>query len=344
MRASEMKTTAETYRAAGVDLDAAREIKSRIRSIAGATYGPQVLGGVGGFGAIYDLSGCSDPLLVSSTDPVGTKLKVAAMMGRFDTIGEDVVNACVNDILVCGARPLFFLDYIATGRLDAKVVETLVKGMARACQEAECALIGGETSEMPGVFAGDSFDVSGFVVGVVERHELIDGSTVRQGDVLLGVPSNGLHTNGYSLVRRVFGLDDDPAPLREFHPELGRTLGEALLMPHPSYYGLLRPAFGQLKGIAHITGGGLAENVPRVLPEGLAARFDAGAWEVPPLFRLIQARGGVSTDEMYRVFNMGLGMVLVCEQSAVSTVMEKIPVAAIVGEVAARASGPRVVL
>ena len=336
--------TEQTYKAAGVNLDAAQKVKQRIRSIAAPTWGPQVLAGVGGFGAMYQLSGYQEPVLVSSTDPVGTKLKVAAAMDRYDTIGEDLVNACVNDVIVCGAKPLFFLDYIATSKLAPDAIETLVTGMARACQEVECALIGGETSEMPGVFADGSFDLSGFVVGVVEKRAILDGSTIREGDLLLGIPSNGLHSNGYSLVRHILGLDEDPSPLWEFHSELGETLGEALLRPHRSYYRTLRPVFPLVKGIAHITGGGLVENVPRVLPTNLAARFDTDAWETPPIFSFVQERGNIPRDEMYRVFNMGLGMVLVCEQSRSSEVMALVPEARVVGGVVRTIDERRVIL
>ena len=339
-----MSTAAgHSYKAAGVDLDASRRVKQRIGSIAAQTYGPEVLSGVGGFGAMYALSGYREPVLVSSTDPVGTKLKVAAM-GRFDSIGTDLVNACINDIIVCGARPLFFLDYIATSRLEPDVVEALVAGIAAACREAGCALIGGETSEMPGVFRDGSFDVSGFVVGAVEKSDIIDGSSVREGDVLLGIPSNGLHTNGYSLARHVFGLDDDPSPLYEHRPELGQTLGEALLTPHPAYYHVLRPALSLLKAIAHITGGGLFENVPRVLPDGLGARFDRTTWQAPPIFAAIQARGEIPNDEMFRVFNMGLGMVIVCDPSKADDVIEEIPSALVVGRITEVADDTRVIL
>ena len=322
-----------TYEAAGVNLDAGKTIKRRIRTIVSSTHGPQVLGGVGAFGAMYELSGYREPVLVSSTDPVGTKLKVAAMLGRYDTIGEDLVNACVNDVIVCGAKPIFFLDYIVMDRLKQDVVEDLVSGMARACQQVGCALIGGETAEMPGVFADSSFDLSGFAVGVVEKSAMLGQATVREGDVLLGVPSNGLHTNGYSLVRHVLGLDDDPSPLDEFHPELGLTLGEALLVPHRSYYHVLRAAFSDVKGIAHITGGGLPENVPRVLPEGLAARFDTATWPLPPIFPLLQKMGDIDREEMYRVFNMGLGMVIVCDKARATEVLSALPEARLVGEV-----------
>ena len=336
--------TGQTYKEAGVDLDASQEVKRRIGSIVSRTHGPEVLAGVGAFGAMYAFSGYSEPVLVTSTDPVGTKLKLAVMTNRFEGIGEDLVNACVNDVIVCGAKPILFLDYINMSRLRPDVVETLVAGMARACEEVGCALIGGETAEMPGVFEGDNFDVSGFVLGVVERSAMIDTSQIEVGDALIGVPSNGLHTNGFSLVRHVYGLDSDPTPLEEFRSELGETLGDALLRPHSPYYRQLEPVFGMVKGIAHITGGGLIENVPRMLPEGLAAKFDTSSWPVPPIFPQIQEDGGISTNEMYRVFNMGLGMVLACDRERVNQVLELVEGSLVVGEVAPDQDTARVIL
>ena len=336
--------TEGTYKQAGVDLEASQNLKRRIRDIVTPTHGPQVLAGVGAFGAMYQFSGYREPILVSSTDPVGTKLRLAVMMERYDTIGVDLVNACINDVIVCGARPIFFLDYINMSSLRPDVVEELIGGMAQACQEVNCALIGGETAEMPGVFAEGNFDVSGFVVGVVEKSEMIDPTTISHGDVLIGVPSNGLHTNGYSLVRHVYGLDTDPAPLREHRPELGETLGDALLRPHPPYLEALAPVFSRVKGIAHITGGGLIENVPRMLPDDVAARFDTGAWPFPPIFNTIQEDGGIPRDEMYRVFNMGLGMVLVCDPSEVDAVVNLVPDSMIVGEVFSSSGDEQVVL
>ena len=331
-----------TYKAAGVDLAASAGVKRRIGELAARTHGREVLAGAGAFGGVYALGGYSDPVLVASTDPVGTKLKLAIMAERYEGIGEDLVNACVNDIIVSGAKPILFLDYINMSVLRPEVALALVEGMARACAAVGCALIGGETAEMPGVFADGAFDVSGFVLGAAERSELIDGSTIQAGDALIGVPSNGLHTNGYSLVRAVYGLDDDPAPLWERRAELGETLADALLRPHPPYYHALRPAFGLAKGIAHITGGGLIENVPRILPEGLAARFDSQSWPRPPIFDAIQRDGGISDDEMFRVFNMGLGMVLACGESEAREAVSLIPNAAIAGEVVADSGGGRV--
>lgn len=338
VRAKKLAPGGQTYVAAGVDLDAARSVKERIKAIAAPTYGPQVLGGVGGFGALYALTGYREPVLVSSTDGVGSKLKIAALMGRYGDIGYDLVNLCVNDIVVSGARPLFFLDYIAMGRLDADTVEALVAGMARGCREAGCALVGGETAQMPGLYAEGDFDLAGFVVGAVERSDLLDGSSIREGDRLVGIPSNGLHTNGYSLVRRILGLEADPSQLREHRPELGEALGDALMAPHRPYYPLVAPALPLLKGMAHITGGGLFKNVPRVLPDGLAARFDRDTWRVPPVFTFLQERGNVAAVEMYRVFNMGLGMVMVCGPDRAAEVEALVPGSRSVGEVV-RATG-----
>ncbi len=307
---------ARTYTAAGVDLDAAQDVKGHIASIAARTHGPQVLGGIGGFGALYRLAGYDEPVLVSSTDGVGTKLKLAIAMERYGVIGEDVVNACVNDVAATGASPLFFLDYLALGELRPGVVEALIEGMARACEVNGCALIGGETAQMPGMYTTGEFDVAGFVVGAAERRELLDPSRVGEGDVLMGLPSNGLHTNGYSLVRYALGLDDDPAPLWEHHAELGETLGDALLAPHPPYFPAVSRALPHLKAAAHITGGGLVENLPRALPEGLAARIDRSTWTAPPIFGVLRQMCEIDEAEMFRVFNMGVGMVLVCERRA----------------------------
>ena len=336
--------TEHTYKAAGVNLDAAQDVKQRIGAIVTPTHGPEVLGGIGAFGAMYQLSGYKEPVLVSSTDGVGTKLKLAVMMDSYDTIGVDLVNACVNDVIVSGAKPLFFLDYIAVGTLRPDVIEALLEGMARACKEVDCALIGGETAQMPGLYAKDDFDMAGFVVGVVEKSAMLDSSNIREGDVLLGIPSNGLHTNGYSLVRHVLGLDGDQAPLEEYVPELAQTLGEALLTPHMPYYRTVRDALPMLKGMAHITGGGLVENVPRVLPDGTGARFDTSTWEVPPIFTVLQERSNISREEMYRVFNMGLGMVLVCSLADADRVLASVPESRVVGEVTETTGDQRVAL
>ena len=332
------------YSRAGVDRGAAGSAKERIFSLARSTFTPGVLGDIGAFGALYKVTGYKDPVLVAHTDGVGTKLRVASLMGRYDTVGEDIVHHCTNDILTCGAQPLFFLDYMGMGTLAEDKVEQLVAGMARACKALDCALIGGETAEMPGMYQGEDVELVGFVVGAVEREGVIDGSGIRAGDVLLGLPSSGLHTNGYSLVRRVFGIDEDPSALNVRHEELGATLGEALLVPHRSYVGALTPALGRIKGMAHITGGGFPENVPRMLPDGLVAKLDGGSWEVPPLFRLIQSKGEIADDEMHRVFNMGVGMIVAVAAEDADGVRADVPGAFVVGEVAEAGDGPRVTI
>ena len=303
------------YKEAGVDIDAGNETVRRIRSLAKGTFTPGVLSDIGSFGGLFrlDRDRYQDPVLVSSADGVGTKLKIGFMMNRHDTVGADLVNHCVNDILVQGAEPLFFLDYLATGRLSPAVAEQVITGVARACKENGCALIGGETAEMPGFYADGEYDIAGFIVGAVDKAKVIDGRTVVPGDVLIAMPSAGLHTNGYSLARRVVfdvgGMKPDTIVR-----ELGTTIGEALLAPHRSYLPLVRPLLERdwVKGLAHITGGGLTENLPRTLPPGCAAEIDQQSWTVPPLFQLLQQRGAIATDEMFRAFNMGVGMVIVC--------------------------------
>ncbi len=303
------------YKSAGVDIDAGNETVRRIRSLARSTFTPGVLSEIGSFGGLFrfDRDRFQDPVLVSSADGVGTKLKVAFMTGRHDTVGADLVNHCVNDILVQGAEPLFFLDYLATGRLSPDVAESIVSGVARGCRENGCALIGGETAEMPGFYADGEYDIAGFIVGVVEKSSVIDGRTIVPGDVLIGLPSAGLHTNGYSLARHVL-FDVAGWKADTFVPELQSTVGDALLAPHRSYLQAVRPllARGSIKGLAHITGGGITENLPRILPEGCAAEIDLRAWNVPAIFRLLQQRGGIATDEMLRAFNMGIGLIVAC--------------------------------
>jgi phosphoribosylformylglycinamidine cyclo-ligase len=312
------------YRQSGVDIDAGNETVRRIKSLARATFTPGVLSDIGSFGGLFRLDSQQfrEPVLVSSADGVGTKLKVAFLTGRHDTVGADLVNHCVNDILVQGAEPLFFLDYLATGRLSPEVAEQVVSGVARACRENGCALIGGETAEMPGFYADGEYDIAGFIVGIVERSKVVDGRTIVPGDTLIGLPSAGLHTNGYSLARRVCF---DVARLKHdtFVRELDATVGDALLAPHRSYLSLIRPLLRReyVKGLAHITGGGITENLPRVLPEGCAAEIDRRSWTPPPIFRLIQERGGVSRDEMSRTFNMGIGLIVACAATDVQRVL-----------------------
>jgi len=302
------------YRESGVDIDAGNETVRRIKTLARDTYTPGVLSGVGSFGGLFALDpSIPEPVLVASADGVGTKLKVAFMAGVHRTIGVDLVNHCVNDILVQGARPLFFLDYLATGRLSADVAEQIVQGMAQACRANGCALLGGETAEMPGFYAAGEYDVAGFIVGVVSRGKVIDGRSIRAGDVLVALPSTGLHTNGYSLARRiafdVLGLRVD-----SHVDELGATVGEALLRTHRSYLPEIGPLLGRgvIKGMAHITGGGITENLPRVLPDGLGFSLDRKSWQVPPIFTWLQRAGQLDEAEMFRAFNMGVGLIMVC--------------------------------
>ncbi|MQA30091.1 MAG: phosphoribosylformylglycinamidine cyclo-ligase [Luteitalea sp.] len=313
------------YRRSGVDIDAGNETVRRIRSLARSTFTPGVLSEIGSFGGLFrlDHGALREPVLVSSADGVGTKLKVAFMTGRHDTVGADLVNHCVNDILVQGARPLFFLDYLATGRLSPDVAEQVVAGVARGCRDNGCALLGGETAEMPGFYADGEYDIAGFIVGIVDREKLIDGGSIVPGDSLVGLPSSGLHTNGYSLARHVFfdvcGLTPN-TPVRE----LRATVGDALLAPHRSYLSAVQPLLESslAKGLAHITGGGITENLPRVLPDGCAAEIDLGSWEVPRVFRYIQDRGRIAEAEMFRAFNMGVGLILVCAAQEQPLVVE----------------------
>jgi phosphoribosylformylglycinamidine cyclo-ligase len=302
-------------KSAGVDIDAGNEAVRRIRRLAKSTFTPGVLSEIGSFGGLFrlDRERFEEPVLVSSADGVGTKLKVAFMTGRHDTVGGDLVNHCVNDILVQGAEPLFFLDYLATGRLEPNIAEQVIGGIARACRENSCALIGGETAEMPGFYAEGEYDIAGFIVGVVDRSRIIDGRGIVPGDVLIGLPSAGLHTNGYSLARRVF-FEIAGWKANTYVGELGKSAGDALLAPHRSYLNLLKPVIERrwAKGLAHITGGGITENPPRILPEGCGAEIDTRAWQVPAIFRVLQQRGHIAGDEMFRAFNMGIGLVVAC--------------------------------
>lgn len=298
------------YADAGVNIDEADRAVSSIKKLAKATFTPSVLTGIGSFGAMFALDGYKKPVLISSADGVGTKLKVAQMAGRHDTIGEDLVNHCVNDIAVQGARPLYFLDYFAVGTLDAAVCASVVSGLARGCKRNGCALIGGETAEMPGFYQPGEYDVAGFIVGAAERSKLLTGDGIQQGDVLLGLPSTGLHTNGYSLARRIFFADFQ---VDSVIPELGLTVADELLKVHRSY---LKPllalqAAGLVKGAAHITGGGMTDNIPRVLPKGLGVEIDKQSWPVLPVFQTLRERGNVPEDDWRRTFNLGIGMVLV---------------------------------
>jgi phosphoribosylformylglycinamidine cyclo-ligase/phosphoribosylamine--glycine ligase/phosphoribosylformylglycinamidine cyclo-ligase len=295
-------------------------MKSAVKS----TYTPAVLSGIGAFGGLLDASALKDmksPVLVASTDGVGTKVKLAAAAGRYHGIGQDIVNHCINDILVQGARPLFFMDYFATSKLDPKQTAEVVTGMADACKAAGMALLGGETAEVPDVYQPNEFDVAGTIVGVVERENILPRATLQAGDVLLGIASSGPHTNGYSLIRKVFA----DTPLDRFIPELNCALADVLLAPHRSYYSVLYPLLSYVKALAHITGGGFIENIPRILPDDLDAAIRIDAWTPPPLWQLIQTKGHIAADEMYRVFNMGIGMVIVTDKTSAHTLQNKIP-------------------
>ena len=313
-----------SYRDAGVDIQAGNEVVERIKPAVARTLRPEVLGGLGGFGGLFklDLAKYPDPVLVSGTDGVGTKLRLAFQMNRHDSIGQDAVAMCVNDILVQGAEPLFFLDYLAVGKVEPSRVAEVVGGVARGCEMAGCSLIGGETAEMPGFYAEDEYDIAGFSVGVVNRNQLIDGSKIQAGDVLLGLPSTGLHSNGYSLARKIV----EKMPLDEVVPELGEALGEALLRPTKIYVKSILPLLdgGKILGMAHITGGGLTENIPRILPADLGVQIDLNAWERPAIFTLLQRLGDVAWTEMYRTFNMGIGFVLVVSQENEGSVRQKL--------------------
>jgi phosphoribosylformylglycinamidine cyclo-ligase len=302
------------YKASGVDIDAGNETVRRIRSLARSTFTSGVMSDIGSFGGLFrlDAGRFREPVLVSSADGVGTKLKVAFRAGKHDTVGIDLVNHCINDILVQGAEPLFFLDYLATGRLAPDVAESIVSGMASACRQNSCALLGGETAEMPGMYADGEYDLAGFIVGAVERERLINGRAIAAGDVLVGVPSSGLHTNGYSLARSIV-FDRLKLDVDSHVGELGRTVGAALLEPHRSYLQVIQPLLdaGRIKGMAHITGGGITDNLPRILPHGTAAVVDTASWEVPPLFRWLQESGNVPVEDMLRTFNMGIGLIIV---------------------------------
>jgi phosphoribosylformylglycinamidine cyclo-ligase len=306
------------YSDAGVDISAANEAKKRISSAVNATHGPSVLGGSGGYGGLFATDGFPpDAVLVSSVDGVGTKLKIAFALNTHDSVGRDIVNHCINDILVQGARPLFFMDYLATGRLKPGIVEQVVGGIAKACKENDCALLGGETAEMPGFYGDGEYDLAGTIVGVVSRKALITGQAVGPGDIVLGIASSGLHTNGYSLARKVL-LDMAGLPLERMHPDLGRTIGEELLEPHRSYAPSIIPLLGSrpINGLVHITGGGFGGNIPRVVPDNLITVINKGSWPVPPIFHLIAKLGNVPEDEMFGTFNMGLGMLVIVPQRA----------------------------
>ncbi|MEW6731923.1 MAG: phosphoribosylformylglycinamidine cyclo-ligase [Acidobacteriota bacterium] len=314
-----------TYEGAGVNIDTANEAKRRIKALARATFNPQVLSEIGSFGAMFraDFRSIKEPVLVASTDGVGTKLKIAFMTGIHNTVGYDLVAHCVDDILVQGARPLFFLDYIAMGELEPTTVAAIVEGLARACGEVGCPLIGGETAEMPGFYARGEYDVAGFIIGVVDRELIITGERIASGDLLLGLPALGLHTNGYSLARKIFFETKGYQP-DSFIEELHCTVAEELLKPHRNYLPALDGLLdrGLIKGLAHLTGGGFLENIPRILPENCEALVARGSWPVLPVFTLMQQLGNIDESQMYRVFNMGIGMVVAISTTDLAAVTE----------------------
>ncbi len=336
-------TIKKAYARAGVDIHVADKVKRIIAQQARGTFRSEVIGSEF-FGSMFQLKGYREPVLVSSTDGVGTKLKIASLLGKHDTIGTDIVNHCVNDILCCGAEPLFFLDYIAMGRLVPEQIEAIISGIVQACRETSCSLIGGETAEMPGIYSQANYDLVGFIVGVVEKKRILDGASIAVGDIILGLPSSGLHTNGYSLVRKVFNIDNNPSCLSKIYPELGRTLGEELLEVHRCYYPQLKPVLPSVKGMAHITGGGFVGNIPRILPEGVAARIEKGSWDVLPIFRVIQKEGRIKEEEMYEVFNMGIGMTIVCSPRQVARIVAILPQTKVIGEIITGRDKERVIM
>mgnify|MGYP006179446295 FL=1 len=334
----------DAYRESGVDLDRMDGLKERIKGFAATTHSPQVLDSSGSFAGLYQLSGYREPVLVASTDGVGTKIKIAAQLGHFESVGQDLVILNVNDILTRGAKPLFFLDYVAFSNLDTQRLDNLMRGITWGCLEVGCSLIGGETAMMPQVYAGDEMDLAGFVVGAVERDQLLESQNIKAGQVLIGVPSSGLHTNGFSLVRQVFKTDENPNILYQRFDELNHQLGEELLVPHRSYYPLMEPVLNLITGLAHITGGGLPGKLPSILPNDLAAEINSRSWTVLPIFELIQKTGAISDEEMYHVFNMGLGMVAVCPEENVSKVLECLPDAVVIGKMIDRGDREQVVI
>ena len=303
----------KAYARAGVDVDLGNRLKRKIQGLVRQTHGPEVLGKIGGFGGLFapNFAGMGEPVLVSSIDGVGTKLKIAFAMDRHDTVGADLVNHCINDIAVLGARPLFFLDYIGAEKLEPHIFDQILRGFTRACRVGGCALIGGETAQMPGMYRSGEYDLAGCIVGVVDRARMIDGSRIKPGDIILGLHSNGLHTNGYSLARKIFFEQLRLKPSARISG-LRLSLGEELLRIHRNYQPLLaKITRGKVKGLAHITGGGLVDNLPRILPDDCDAGIDTKSWKVPAIFQIMQQRGGVDRREMYQVFNMGIGMVAI---------------------------------
>jgi len=332
----------QAYAAAGVDINLKSKVIAKIGRYARATLGPEVLSGIGFFGGLYELKGYKNPVLVSSVDSLGTKNKIALALGKLDTIGVDIVNHCVNDILTCGASPIFFLDYIGIGKVVPDRIEAMGKGLAAACKEVGCALIGGETAELRDVYHGDDFDLAGIIIGVVEKDKIMMGKDIKAGDAIIALPSNGLHTNGYTLARKIFG--ETAADLKKRYKELGGTVGAALMKTHVCYYKQLKPLLKDIKGLAHITGAGIAGNLPRPLPKGLAARLESKKWAVPPIFKLLQNKGNIEIEEMYRVYNMGIGMAVICAPEDVAKLTRALKGAEVVGEVVQQRGTARVII
>jgi len=317
----------KAYARAGVDVDLGNRLKQQIQSLVKKTHGPRVIGNIGGFGGLFraSFSGMREPVLVASIDGVGTKLKIAFAMNKHDTVGADLVNHCVNDIAVLGARPLFFLDYIGCGKLEPRIFHQLLCGLSRACRSAGCALIGGETAQMPGMYRKGEYDLAGCIVGVVDRAKIIDGNNIKPGDAILGLGSNGLHTNGYSLARKIL-LETMGLKIGSYLPGSTVTVGEELLRLHKNYQPLLaKVPSGVIKGLAHITGGGLIENLPRILPNNCDAVIDTKSWRVPRIFQTLQQNGNVDAEEMYQVFNMGIGMVAIVSERDAKRTMSILP-------------------
>ena len=317
----------KSYKGAGVDIDLANQIVKEVKPLIRKTFIPGVLSDIGGFGGLFSLSGQNykEPVLVSGTDGVGTKLKIAFALNKHNSVGIDLVAMSVNDIITCGAKPLFFLDYISIGRLSKKVVVELIKGITEGCKMADCALLGGETAEMPGFYSEGEYDLAGFAVGIVEKNRIIDGREIREGDSIIGLASNGLHSNGFSLVRKVL-LEEKKYDLEKFIPSLGKILGEELLTPTRIY---VKPILHLLEkyeilGIAHITGGGMVENISRILPEGVSAQINEDSWPKPTVFSLIQKEGKISSKEMYRTFNMGIGMALIVRSNKAEEIINEL--------------------
>ena len=317
------KTIEDAYASAGVNIHLADTLKAGLKQKVRKTRRPEVLGTIGGFGGLFalDTKKYKQPVLVSSMDGVGTKLKIAVALNKHDTVGQDLVNHCVNDIAVLGAEPLFFLDYIGMGKLEPRVFEQLIKGLAKACAEAGCALIGGETAQLPGLYAAGDYDLVSTIVGVVERDQIIDGSRIRPGDAIIGLASTGLHTNGYSLARQIL-FAQMRVRLDDHDGTLGCTVGEELLKVHRNYWPVIKEIRDCLHGAAHITGGGFYDNIPRVLPRNCIAFIRSGSWDVLPIFNLLQEGGGVTDEEMHRVFNMGIGMVLIVDPKSVPAIQK----------------------